>query len=123
MLNINKYIIEKLHLNKDTDSFDPEEYNEKNVKDALNDIDLFLIKQHLNKDDFEIKLNNKGEVCIYIYGGGKDYYKELEDDFYTRGFAKKEWFAELFVTNYGLRIRINKAISREDFNKVTFRHR
>ena len=126
MNNLATYIIEKLHLNKETDSFDADEYNEKNVKDALNDIDLFLIRQKLDKDDTEIKMNSKGEVCVYIYSGDRDYFKELENkfyDFWNTHLKQKEWFSEIIRTTYGLRFRINYAIKPEDFEHKVFRHR
>jgi len=127
MNNLSKYILEKLHLNKDNknlDTFDSQEANEKVLKSALDGVYDFLLKvPNLEKDDFDIKLNNRNEICVHFYIGDKQWYKQLEDKFYNDGFGRSDWFSEIFVTNYGLRIRPSFYISKFDFDKKVFRHR
>ena len=130
MKQLNIYIVEKLHLDKDIRVEKTREevdaLNKEIKMNALSDIEDFLAHEiGVEGEDYELKFPQSppNEIRIYLYNGGKDYFKEVEDIFYKKGYGKKDWFTDLIITNYGIKIRVSFILHSSDFDNKVFKHR
>lgn len=135
MINLNKYIVEKLRLNKDTEiSINTDEINKEFFEQTREFIEEFFNKE-CGKfgEDWEYKVDKYNNFLVYIYEGGKERFEELSGKFWKQYYIvpskslRKETespsnsFYEVRVTNYGVKIFTTYMISREDFDKIKFR--
>lgn len=140
MKSIDTYIIEKFKIGSDIHTYkdlSKDEFNDKSSAICLEWAEEFLSKT-FDKDDYEIKVNSRGEVLVYLYsynGLDRESKKEKEKittDFFNFYKDKNQKFAEEYlasalswvdITKYGFKIIPNFAFDREDFNKTVFKGR
>ena len=134
MININKYLLEKLSINKDTKVIKTRTEDEIRT-DSINFIKKFLEDNTEYKEegeDYEISLKNDDYVFLVIYSADKKELEKIGDDitvelkkeglmgeyeWYEMGSSNKSWCNKKLI----FRLNIEHIISRDDFRKVTFK--
>lgn len=98
MNNLSEYILEKLHLNKDTDSYMGEKFWTEDVDDADSMLELFYNNRKLKNKKIDGVLKNRPWYAVYVYlrTVGKAKPKEILDDVFPGTVAQRtELFAGL----------------------------